>query len=96
MLGVELVCVEGEFAEAPGQVDVWVGGVGDGGFDEGWTRIEEEGQRLVDGEVDSSAGDVGDCDGACRALSADLDGAVFGEWGADVAGRCGMVCCLAV
>ena len=51
----ELRAVEGEFAEIPGCIDVGVGGVGYGWFDETWAWIQKECEGLVDGEPDSTS-----------------------------------------
>ncbi len=83
--------VPGEFAEVPEGVDIGVGGVGHGGFDEPWAWVQEEGQGVGDGEPDAPAGDVGDCCGDGVSWGAEGDGAVLREGGARGGGGGGVV-----
>ncbi len=75
----ELGGAEGELAEVPGQVYVWVGWIGDGWLDEGGARVEEEGQSPVDREPDTTSTKVGNGDGLGVTGRAQRDGAILAK-----------------
>jgi len=54
-VGVQLVVVEGEFAEAEVDVGVWITGVEHGWLDQGWAGVQEE-VELVFYDPDPTAG----------------------------------------
>ena len=66
----ELSGIEGELAETPGLVDVWVCWIGYGWFDEGGTRVEKKGQSFINGEPDAASSKVRDSNGYCITRSA--------------------------
>lgn len=62
-------------------VDVGVGGVSDRGFDESGTRVEEECQRSVNGEIYPSSSDMWDREGGGTARRTKPDCDIGGEFG---------------
>ena len=75
-VGEDLAAVEGEFAEAKVGVEVRVRWVGDGGFDESWAGVEEEGQSSVYGEPKTGTGEPRDRDRPAVAWSTEGNGTI--------------------